>query len=141
MLAHPWCSLLVFTDTTHFRPLFVTFNLQTARNSKNFLYLCTRYDIKKRIIMATMTYPRQLLVTVDGSTNIANVTRAIRMLRGVTAIKPAKSAAQKPRLYDTETGEYLNDKTMKAIEDVRSGKDKGTTYKSFEEFKKAMLAL
>ena len=91
--------------------------------------------------MATTTFPRQLLVTVDGSTNIANVTRAIRMLRGVTDIKPAKSAAQKPRLYDPETGEYLNDKTMKAIEDVRSGKDKGTTYESFEEFKKAMLAL
>lgn len=93
-----------------------------------------------RIIMAT-TFPRQLLVTVDDSANIANVTRAIRMLRGVTAIKPAKPAAQKPRLYDPETGEYLNDKTMKAIEDVRSGKDKGTTYESFEEFKKAMLAL
>lgn len=86
-----------------------------------------------------MTMPRQLLVTVDGSTNIANVTRAIRMLRGVTAICPAKT--KKPRLYDPETGEYLNDKTMKAIEDVRSGKDKGTTYESFEEFKKAMEAL
>ena len=47
----------------------------------------------------------------------------------------------KPRLYDPETGEYLNDKTMKAIEDVRSGKDKGTTYPSFEEFEKAMRAL
>ena len=47
----------------------------------------------------------------------------------------------KARLYDPETGEYLNDETMKAIEDVRSGKDKGTTYESFEEFKKAMLAL
>ena len=85
-----------------------------------------------------MTLPRQLLVTVDGSTNIANVTRAIRMLRGVMAIKPAPT---RPRLYDPETGEYLNDKTMKAIEDVRSGKDKGTSYESFEEFKKAMLAL
>lgn len=91
-----------------------------------------------RIYMATMTFPRQLLVTVDGSTNISNVTRAIRMLRGVTAIKPA---TRKPCLYDPETGECLNDKTMKAIEDVRSGKDKGTTYESFEEFKKAMLAL
>ncbi len=85
-----------------------------------------------------MTLPRQLLVTVDGSTNIANVTRAIRMLRGVMAIKPAPT---RPRLYDPETGEYLNDKTMKAIEDVRSGKDEGTSYESFEEFKKAMLAL
>lgn len=93
------------------------------------------------INMETMAMPRQLLVTVDGSTNIANVTRAIKMLRGVMAIKPAKPTARKTRLYDPETGEYLNDKTMKAIEDVRSGKDKGTTYESFEEFKKAMLAL
>lgn len=52
-----------------------------------------------------------------------------------------ESVTKKARLYDPETGEYLNDKTMKAIEDVRSGKDKGTTYESFEEFKKAMLAL
>ena len=46
----------------------------------------------------------------------------------------------KPRLYDPETGECLNDKTMKAIEDVRSGKDKGTTYSSFEDFEKSMRA-
>ena len=86
-----------------------------------------------RIIMATMTLPRQLLVTVDGSTNIANVTRAIRMLRGVTAIRPAKT--KKPRLYDPETGEYLNDKTMKIIEDVRSGKEPVYEMKSMDELK------
>ena len=80
-----------------------------------------------------MTIPRQLLVTIDGSTNIANVTRAIRMLRGVTAIKLAKT--KKPRLYDPETGEYLNDKTMKAIEDVRSGKEPVYELKSMDEFK------
>ena len=91
--------------------------------------------------MATITSPRQLFVTVDGSTNIANVTRAIKMLRGVTSIRPAKAKVKKPRLYDPETGEYLNDKTMKIIEDVRSGKDKGTAYASFEEFEKAMRAL
>ena len=48
---------------------------------------------------------------------------------------------RKPRLFDPETGEYLNDETMQAIEDVRSGKDQGTAYESFEEFKKAMMAL
>lgn len=96
---------------------------------------------KKEIVMNTMNVPRQLLVTVDGSTNIANLTRAIKMLRGVTTIKEAKTATRKPRLYDPETGESLNDKTMKAIEDVRSGKDKGTLYASFEEFEKAMRAL
>ena len=82
-----------------------------------------------------MTLPRQLIVTVDGSTNIANVTRAIKMLRGVTAIRPAKPRIKKPRLYDPETGEYLNDKTMKAIEDVRSGKEPVYEIKSMEEFK------
>ncbi|MBR1932662.1 MAG: hypothetical protein IJ841_03150 [Prevotella sp.] len=41
----------------------------------------------------------------------------------------------KPRLYDPETGEYLNDKTMKAIEDVRSGKEPVYEINSMEEFK------
>ena len=86
--------------------------------------------------MEVTTLPRQLLVTVDGGANLANVRRAISMLKGVTKVK-----AQQPRLYDPETGEYLNDKTMKAIEDMRSGKDKGTTYSSFEDFEKAMRAL
>jgi hypothetical protein len=59
----------------------------------------------------------------------------------VESVKPAVTAPRKPRLFDPETGEYLNDETMQAIEDVRSGKDEGTTYASFEEFKKAMMAL
>ena len=58
----------------------------------------------------------------------------------IDSVKPAVTT-RKPRLYDPETGEYLNDETMQAIEDVRSGKDQGTTYESFEEFKKAMMAL
>jgi hypothetical protein len=59
----------------------------------------------------------------------------------IESVKPALTAPRKPRLYDPETGEYLNDETMQAIEDVRSGKDPGTIYESFEEFKKAMMAL
>ena len=59
----------------------------------------------------------------------------------IDSVKPAVAEPRKPRLYDPETGEYLNDETMQAIKDVRSGKDQGTTYESFEEFKKAMLAL
>ena len=85
--------------------------------------------------MATMTSPRQVLVTIDDSVNLANVTRAIRMLRGVTAIVPAKAATKKPRLYNPETGECLNDKTMKIIEDVRSGKEPTYDIGSIEEFK------
>ena len=85
--------------------------------------------------MATITTPRQVLVTIDGSVNLANVTRAIRMLRGVTSIVPAKPATKKARLYDPETGEFLNDKTMKIIEDVRSGKEPTYEMGSMEEFK------
>jgi len=41
----------------------------------------------------------------------------------------------KARLFNPETGESLNDKTMKAIEDVRSGKEPVYEMKSMEEFK------
>ena len=41
----------------------------------------------------------------------------------------------KPRLYDPETGECLNDKTMKVIEDARQGQGIAFTG-SFEDFKK-----
>ena len=111
--------------------------VKKERSIGNLLYLCTvKFKTTKK--MEAMTLPRQLLVTVDGGVNLANVRRAISMLKGVTKVKAQKA---KTRLYDPETGEYLNDKTMKAIEDVRSGKDKGTTYSSFEEFEKAMRAL
>ena len=41
----------------------------------------------------------------------------------------------KPRLYDPETGEYLNDRTMKVIENVRSGKEKMYSFESLDDFK------
>lgn len=82
--------------------------------------------------MEAMTLPRQLLVTVDGGVNLANVRRAISMLKGVTKVKAQKA---KTRLYDPETGEYLNDETMKAIEqahdDMKHGRLK--TYSSADE--------
>ena len=59
----------------------------------------------------------------------------------IDSVRPAVAEQRKPRLYDPETGECLNDETMQAIEDVRSGKDQGTTYESFDEFKEAMMAL
>jgi hypothetical protein len=57
------------------------------------------------------------------------------------SVKPAVTAPRKPRLYDPETGEYLNEETMQAIEDVRSGKEPLISYSSFEDFKKAMREL
>lgn len=82
--------------------------------------------------------PGQLLVSFSDISMLKDIKKAISMVKGVTKVQTRRC---KPRLYDPETGDYLNDKTMKAIEDVRSGKDKGTTYESFEEFKKAMKSL
>ena len=79
----------------------------------------------------------QLLVSISDLSKLNDIKKAISMLKGVTKVQKQRQKT-KPRLYDPETGEYLNDETMQLIEDVRSGKDKGTTYESFEEFKKAM---
>ena len=37
--------------------------------------------------------------------------------------KIERKKAAKPRLYDPETGDYLNEATMKVIENARKGKD------------------
>ncbi|MBQ4509016.1 MAG: hypothetical protein II970_08985 [Paludibacteraceae bacterium] len=63
----------------------------------------------------------------------------IKWMGWTSTVAPAQT--KKARLYDPETGEYLNKKTMQVIEDVRSGKDKGKVYSSMEEFEKAMRAL
>ena len=45
-----------------------------------------------------------------------------------------KSTPRKKRLYDPETGEYLNDETMKVIEDAENGIGL-VKVGSFEDFK------
>ena len=62
-------------------------------------------------------------------------TMAIKM--GWTIEKKKK---EKPRMYDPETGEYLNDETMKVIEDSMNGKGivwTGTA-EEFKEWAKAL---
>ena len=53
---------------------------------------------------------------------------------------PTPKKARKAQLYDPETGEYLNDETMKCIEESREGKNiafRGT----LEEFHKWVESL
>ena len=105
----------------------------------------------------------QLLVSISDLSMVNDIKKAISMLKGVTTVKKAASKREqsqarlstaereqsrpgvkqktRPRLYDPETGEYLNDETMKVIEDVRSGKEPLMSYSSFEDFKKAMREL
>ncbi|MBR0036724.1 MAG: hypothetical protein IJP70_03685 [Bacteroidales bacterium] len=82
----------------------------------------------------TTTYPRegQLLVSISDMSMLKDIKKAISMLKGVTKVQKQK---MKPRLYDPETGEYLNDETMKLIEDVHSGKEPVYEMKSMDEFK------
>ena len=74
----------------------------------------------------------QLLVTISDLSMVNDIKKAISMLKGVTTVKKQKT---RPRLYDPETGEYLNDETMKAIEqahdDMKHGRLK--TYSSADE--------
>lgn len=51
-----------------------------------------------------------------------------------------KKKKQKPRLYDPETGEYLNDETLKVIEDAMNGKGlmEFDSYEDFKEWAKAL---
>ena len=89
----------------------------------------------------TMTYPQegQLLVNISDMSMMKDIKKAISMLRGVTKVSQPKTS-KKPRLYDPETGDYLNEETMKAIEETRKGIGV-TTYETFEDFEKAMRAL
>ena len=57
------------------------------------------------------------------------------MLLGVTSVKVQKEA--KSLMYDPETGCYLNDKTLKDLEDAHKGIGV-TTYESLEDFYKEM---
>lgn len=85
--------------------------------------------------MATMSIPKQMLITIDGNVNITDLTRVIKNLPGVKNIKMANTITKKSRLYDPESGEYLSSETMNTIEDARKGK--GIAFSgSVNEFRK-----
>ena len=80
---------------------------------------------------ATIMHPQesQLLVSIS-----EDIKKAISMLKGVTKVQKQKTPH---RLYDPETGEYLNDETMKVIEDAHKGIGV-THYNSLQDFYKEM---
>ena len=104
---------------------------------KTMCYFCHK---SHTVCLTSVVTKKQLIVTVDDSVNVANVTRAIKMLRGVVDIRSAETK-KKPTLCNPETGEHLNEKTMKVIEDVRNGKEQMVSYSSLEDFEKAMRSL
>jgi hypothetical protein len=77
----------------------------------------------------------QLLVIISDLSKLNDIKKAISMLKGVTKVKAPKA---KPRLYDPETGKYLNDETMKVIEDARKGIGV-TSYDSVDDMFRSIL--
>ena len=80
------------------------------------------------------------MVSISDLSKLNDIKKAISMFKGVTKVQKQRQKT-KPRLYDPETGEYLNDETMQAIEDVRSGKEPVYEMKSMDEFKSWCEAL
>lgn len=90
--------------------------------------------------METTTVRRRHTVTaITKAWNLAkkleNSEKLELMAMLIDSVKPAVAESSKPRLYDPETGEYLNDKTMQVIENVRNGKEPTYEMKSLDEFK------
>ena len=74
-------------------------------------------------------------ITINVPTNKVSFFKKLMAEMGWTYEVKSKTTTKKPRLYDPVSGESLNDKTMKAIEDVRKGKEPVYDIKSMDEFK------
>ena len=77
-----------------------------------------------------------IILEVPDESLVAKVKQACKMFMGVTSVK-VKKMPTRPFLYDPETGKYLNDESIKAIEDAINGNDV-TQYGSLDEFYKEM---
>ena len=90
--------------------------------------------------MATITLPRQLPDTFTLTVPKADVSFFKTMAKKMGWTVERKKPKTKTRLYDPETGLYMNDKAVKdiekAIEEVKQGKV--STYASVDDFFKEM---
>lgn len=81
-----------------------------------------------------------LVLQIPDESLVSKVKQACKMLVGVTSVKVQKPAKQKTRIYDPETGEYMNDRAVRDIEQALDDAKHGrlTTYNSVDEFFKEM---
>ena len=87
-----------------------------------------------------MTIMATLVLQVPDESLVQKVKQACKMLVGVTSVKVQKPAKEKTRIYDPETGEYMNDRAVRDIEQALDDAKHGrlTTYNSVDEFFKEM---
>ena len=81
-----------------------------------------------------------LVLQIPDENLVNKVKQACKMLVGVTSVKVLKPAKEKTRIYDPETGEYMNDRAVRDIEQALDDAKHGrvTTYSSVDEFFKEM---
>ena len=81
-----------------------------------------------------------LVLQIPDESLVSKVKPACKMLVGVTSVKVQKPAKEKTRIYDPETGEYMNDRAVRDIEQALDDAKHGrlTTYNSVDEFFKEM---
>ena len=81
-----------------------------------------------------------LILQIPDESLVQKVKQACKMLVGVTSVKVQRPAKEKTRIYDPETGEYMNDRAVRDIEQALDDAKHGrvTTYSSVDEFFKEM---
>ena len=97
-------------------------------------YRQTTTDNSKEIIQIMATYT----ITLNERSARGKALMEYLKALGVLMHKVSPKSATKHRLYDPETGEYLNDETMKAIEDAHNGIGV-THYDSVDDMFKSVL--
>ena len=81
-----------------------------------------------------------LVLQIPDESLVQKVKQACKMIVGVASVKVQKTAKEKMRIYDPETGLYMNDRAVKdieqALDDAKHGRLK--TYDSVDDFFKEM---
>lgn len=85
-----------------------------------FFYLCSKNSKVMEIVTFEVEVPQDEV-------------RFFRKLAKKMGWTVHRQRNKKARLYDPETGEYLNDRTMKLIENIRRGKEPLYELKSIED--------
>ena len=76
-----------------------------------------------------------IVLQVPDESLVSKVKQACKMLMGVASVKIQKDA--KPKMYDPETGRYMNAKAVKDIQDAVKGIGV-SSYGSLSDFYKEM---
>ena len=81
-----------------------------------------------------------LVLQVPDESLVNKVKQACKMLVGVASVKVQQPAKEKTRIYDPETGEYMNDRAVRDIEQALDDAKHGrvTHYDSLKDFYKEM---